>query len=244
MASNGNYNGANGNGSDSGNGGVNGNAATTTTSHDSAAGNADAATVRALRITHLEAQAAVTTTVPVVQAGVSAFDTLQVFLAQAQVEVSAAKAKDATIASLHATITQLQAEAETAKAATATALATVTQLQAEAATANAATATATATATVTVQKMVEQFECGVCHWYVPVKGYGLECLAGHATCAECSKPHIEYGANDDGSDDIDVPLPNCPICRRAVSAPFQCEFYFRMARELVFDCRLEHGGCG
>ena len=260
MASNGNNGGANGNGSDSGNGDVSGNAATT--SRGSAAGDADRAVLRAMRLSamHLDTQAAATT-VPVVQAAVSAIDSLQAVLTQAQAAVSAAKAKDVTITSLYATIAQLQAEADTAKAATAAATATITQLQAEAATANAATAAATAsithlqaetvttkaeaaTATSTVEKMRGHFVCSVCSGYVPVKGYGVECVAGHATCKECSQGSIEYGDMDDGSEDVEVPLPKCPICRLDVSPPFQCAFYMRIADELIYDCRLEHGGCG
>ena len=159
------------------------------------------------------------TTVPVEEAGVAAFASLQLIFAQAQSVVTAAKAKDDTIATLQATIAQLQADAATAQAAT-------------------------STATAAVQNMVAQFVCSVCGGYVPVKGYGVECLAGHAVCEECSKPQMEYGANEDGSDDVEVPLLQCPVCRRDVSPQFQCEFYFRLASDLMFDCRLEYGGCG
>ena len=96
----------------------------------------------------------------------------------------------------------------------------------------------------TVKTIAERFECLVCYQYVPVVGYGVECLQGHATCIKCSQPRIVYGAKEDGSQDHTIDYLQCGYCQREVGPPLQHAFYDRLASELIFDCRESMGGCG
>jgi hypothetical protein len=105
-----------------------------------------------------------------------------------------------------------------------------------------------------VTNMRAEFTCSTCYEYVPVVGYGRECIAGHVLCKVCAAREVATTTTIDNDGDVEEILPQgvttmgrlrkCPECREDLYDPIQHNLYTRLGDKMTFDCQVDLGGCG